>query len=402
MNQSRTEPLASWDNAFADFLAMNSPRSAPPAPVTLVRIDNASLADHPWPWNPLQYSLFFQAALPLKPEVVGIDQVLDWDRAIVLPEDQNRKLAQYEKLLRGGILRAPKMVLGAKLGFPDDPQLIPPLQPVPLLRNVHGSLSQIPEFTAIEMEPSETYRLSSTLGFINLPPTPTRTRFNSVPLLLRYQGEIAPSFTLQAVLHWAKLTPDDVAVQVGSYIDLGGKLRIPIDATGRMRVDFGVAFPTFGFDELLLGSEQKEAGRAPIVPIDKIAGSVVLLSRTDAATRTIPLAANRHGSPGELFAAAIATIQTQSFIRPTPDWAQYLIILALTVLSYFVPRWRKLEAVRNGLVALAVYALLALAVFGRWLVWMPGIIPLGVVGFFVLLRVVTPDSIARPKRPVIL
>src|SRR5580658_1864806 len=82
MNQSRTEPLASWDNAFADFLAMNSRRGAALAPVTLVGINDTSLASHPWPWSPLEFSLFFQAALPLKPEVVGIDQVLDWERAI--------------------------------------------------------------------------------------------------------------------------------------------------------------------------------------------------------------------------------------------------------------------------------------------------------------------------------
>ena len=155
MNQSRTEPLASWDNAFADFLAMNSHRGAKPAPVTLVAIDDASLSSHPWPWSPLEFSLFFQAALPLKPEVVGIDQVLDWERAIVLPEDQNRKLAQYEKLLRGSVLRTPKMLLGAKLGVPDDPQVIPPLQPVPLLRNVRGPVDEIPEFTALELQPPQ-------------------------------------------------------------------------------------------------------------------------------------------------------------------------------------------------------------------------------------------------------
>ncbi|MEI9894119.1 MAG: hypothetical protein WDN28_09585 [Chthoniobacter sp.] len=70
--------------------------------------------------------------------------MLDWDRAIVLPEDQNRKLPQYEKILRDNILRAPKMLLGSSLGVPEDPQVIPPLQEVPLLRNVRGSIGEIP------------------------------------------------------------------------------------------------------------------------------------------------------------------------------------------------------------------------------------------------------------------
>jgi len=400
MNQSRTEPLATWDNAFADFLSMNSPRKAAPAPVTLVGINDSSLVNHPWPWNPLDFSLFFQSALPLKPGVVAVDQALDWERAIVLPEDQNRKLAQYEKILRDNILRAPKMLLGSTLGIPEDPQVIPPLQEVPLLHNVRGSVSEVPEFTAIELQPSESYRLSSTVGFTNLPPL--HRHFNSVPLLLRYRGQVTPTFPLQAVLLWAKLTPDDVTVQMGSFVDLGKKFHIPIDNAGRMRVDFGAPFSSFGFDDLLLATEQKEASRKTIVPIDQLAGAVVLLSRTDNVSRTIPLAARRNGSAGELFTAAIATIQGQSFIQPAPEWAQYAVIGVFMLLSFRVPRMKKGKTLFCAFLVLAAYGLIALAVFARWLIWMPGVVPVGVVAVCVLFRIVTPDSFGKPKRPVIL
>ncbi|EDY20499.1 hypothetical protein CfE428DRAFT_1696 [Chthoniobacter flavus Ellin428] len=408
LNQSQIEPLASWDNGFADFLAMNSHRGAKPTPMTLVRIDDATLASHPWPWNPLDFSLFIPAVLPLKSSVVAIDQVLDWDRAIVLPipEDPKRrpqfaeKLQQYETILRDNILRAPKMLLGSKLGIPDDPQVIPPLQEVPLLHNVKGSISEIPEFTAVELQPAESYRLSSTVGFTNLPPH--HTHFNSVPLILRYRGQITPTFPLQAVLLWAKLTPDDVSVQVGSFIDIGKKIHIPIDSMGRMRVDFGARFLSFSRDELLLASEQKEAGGKPIVPIDQLANNIVLLSRTDAAARTIPLAARRNGSPGELFAAAIATILDQSFIRPVPEWADYVIIAVFMLWSFRIPRMKKMKTIFYGIFVLAIYGLVAIAVFSHWLMWMPGVVPVGVVAVCVLFRLVTPDSFGKPKRPVIL
>jgi len=400
MNQSRTEPLASWDNAFADFLAMNCPRRVEPAPVTLVGIEDASLVKHPWPWSPLEFSVFFQSALALKPGVVAIDQVLDWERAIVLTEEQNRKLPQFETLLRNNILRAPKMLLGSTLGIPEDPQVIPPLQEVPLLHNVRGSIGAIPEFTDVALQPTEAYRLSSTIGFTNLPPR--HRHFNSVPLVLRYRGQITPTFPLQAVLLWAKLTPDDVTVQVGSAIDLGKKFHIPIDDAGRMRVDFGAPFSSLGFDDLAFASEQKEAGLKPHFPIDRITGNIILLSRTDAAARTIPLAARRNGSPGELFAAAIATIQSQSFIRPAPDWATYAVIAVFMLLSFRVPRLKKMKTILFGVFALAVYMLIALAVFNRWLLWLPGVVPIGIVAVCVLFRVVTPDSFGKPKRPVIM
>ncbi len=399
LREARHEPLASWDNAFADFLAMHSRHGAKPAPVTLVEISDEVVAKHPWPWNPLDFSRFFEASLAQKPEVMAIDQVLDWEKSIVLPEDQARRLPQYENILRTHILRAPKMLLGSVLGVPLDPQVIPEVQPVPLLRQVRGPLAEIPEFTVIEQQPVENYRLSSTVGFTNLPPT--HARYNSVPLLFRYRGQVTPAFALQAVMLWAKLTPDDVTVETGSHIALGPKLRIPIDAAGRMRVDFGAPRGGLDYEELMLASEQKEAGRETIAPIEQMKGGIVLLSRTDEAARTVPLAARRNGSPGELFAAAIATIQNESFIRPAPPWAQYAVIAAFMLFSFGVPRWKKSKTIFFGVVALAAYTLVALAVFSRWLVWLPGVMPLGVVGVCILFRVVTPDSFGRPKKPVI-
>ena len=398
MHGSRQEPLAAWDNAFADFLAMHSRRGAQPAPVTLVAIDDSTLSVHSWPWTPMNFAVFFQAALPLKPEVIAIDQVLDWSR-FGLPEEQQRQLPSSEKMLREQILSATKVLLGSELGFPEDPSVIPPLQEVPALRNVKGITALIPEFTLIERQPVEKFRLSSTVGFTNLPPV--YERHNSVPLVLRYRGQIVPAFVLQAVMLWMKLTPDDVTVEPGSHVLLGKGMRIPIDAAGRMRVDFGSPRGEFSFGDLILASQLAEAGKPPGLPLDRLQGGIVLLSRTDTDARTVPLAARRSGSPGELFAAAIATIQNQSFIRRAPLWAQGVVIAVFMLIAYRVPRWKKWVAVGVGVLSLIVFAMVSMVVFGKWLVWLPATIPLGAVLVFVLLRVVTPDSAGRPKRPVI-
>src|SRR5271170_803856 len=140
--QARQEPLASWDNAFADFLAMSSRHGAAPAPVVLVEIDDSNLASKPWPWTPLDFTLFFQAALPQQPDVLAIDEVLDWNR-FALPEDHQRNLPQYEAVLRDYILRARRVLRGAELGYPEDPVVIPPLQQATLLRIVSGNLREI-------------------------------------------------------------------------------------------------------------------------------------------------------------------------------------------------------------------------------------------------------------------
>ena len=210
MRESRHEPLASWDNAFADFLAMNSRHGAKPAPMTLVGINDSRLAKPSVALEPARFLALFpvRAAAQAGSRGASIRCSIGNARSI-LPEDQNRKLPQYEKILRDNILRAPKMLLGSRLGIPDDPQVIPPLQEVPLLRNVHGQSGRDSGVhRSIEQQPAETFRLSSTVGFTNLPPT--HERYNSVPLLFRYRGQVTPAFTLQAVMLWAQLTPDEV------------------------------------------------------------------------------------------------------------------------------------------------------------------------------------------------
>lgn len=200
---------------------------------------------------------------------------------------------------------------------------------------------------------------------------------------------------------WAKLTPDDIKVILGSHVAMGDQIRIPIDDWGRMRVDFAAKRHGFGFDELLLANEQIQAGNPPVVDLAKTKGAIVLLARTDTVARSIPFAARRDGSPGELFAAAIATIQTRSFIKSVPLSVELSVLFGLMAFSYRVPSMRKRIAAAVGFLALLVYVMIAMAVFNRWLVWLPGVMPLGVVLFFVIFRVATPDSVARPKKPVI-
>jgi hypothetical protein len=399
MRESRQEPLASWDDRWADFLATTSRQKQPEAPVTLVGIDDGALQEHPWPWSPLDFSLFFQAVLPHAPAVLAVDEVLDWDR-FALPEAQVKKLPQYEKILLDHIHRAPRMLLGAQLGFPDDPQVAPPWQEVPLLRQVKGDASTLPEFPIVESQPSEDYRLAATVGFTNLPRT--NERHNSVPMLFRQHGQVVPSFSLQAMIMWARLTPDEVTVALGSLIELGRKWRIPIDQRGRMRVDFATPRGSLTFDDLLFASEQAAAGTKPAADLSRLKGRVVLLSRIDSKAKKIPLAAGRNGSQGELFAAAIATMQNQSFIRRAPLWAEAGVLACVTLLGFVVPRWKRFSAVAAGFVFLVIYVMLSMAVFNRWLIWMPGILPAGTVLCFVLFRLVASDAVPKPKKPVIL
>ena len=391
MRESRLPLLGTLDEAFADFLSRNSRRAEQPPSITLIEIDDESLKQHPWPWSPLDLALYFQAANSFTPAVLATDEILAWSEQGT--DENSPKLPQYKKILRDHILRAPKVLLGAQLGFPEDPQIIPPLQEVPLIRKLSGDLNAIPEFTAVEKQPEEGFRLSSVLGFVNLPDT--GTPFHSVPLLLRYRGQVVPTFALQAFLMWEKLTPDDLTVEVGKQIVVGGQFAIPIDARGRMRVDFGVPRPRCSFDDLVLASARVDAQLTPDLPLEMFNGKLLLLSRTDAGSALFPLALGRRGSPGELFSAAIATLQSRAFIRRVPFLFD-AAFLALAILAVLIaPRFPFGASLALAGIALVIYVLIALAVFGKTLLWLPLMLPLGCVILFLLLRAGTRRSARR-------
>jgi CHASE2 domain-containing sensor protein len=396
MHESRLAPVDALEESFADFLAMNSRRTEQPAPVTLVGINEASLRLHPLPWTPLDFALFFQSANHFGPDILATNAVLAWDYSPLTPAQQ-AKYEQYGKILREQLLRSPKVLLGARLGFPEDPDRPLADEAVPVLRHVKGDASRVPDYTTIEAQAGENYRLSSALGFTNLPGASNWHR--SVPLVLRYRGQLVPTFVLQAVILWEKLTLDEVRVEIGSKIALGDQVEIPIDAAGQMRVDFGVPRGRCGLDDLVLAAAQFEAKTEMHVPPETFAGKLLLLARVDQDSKDMRLAAGRKGSEGELLAAAIGTVQSRTFIQRAPAWVEWVVIGLTMIASLWLPRWRKGPVVFKCALALLFYVLTALWVFGQRLVWIPMLVPSGLALFLAAYRLAIPGTEGILEQP---
>lgn len=390
MRESRRNPAARFDEAFADWVAANTARTVPQARLTLVETNSESTqgapnAVHPWPWPPLEFALFIQAALQFNPDVIAIEPVLDWSGA-QRGGKPLEKLRQHQKILHNTILRAPKIVLGAQLGFPDDPDIAPPLQPAPMLRNVKGDVSAIPQFTLIEQQAGEDLRLSAAVGFTNVLSRGEVAR--EAPLLFNYRGQIVPSLALQALIQWFKLTPDDVVVEPGAHIVLGRAATVPIDSAGRMNVDFNSPFARLGHDDLLLAAEQKQYKETAALSAGAMKGGIVLLARTDKASRTLLFPTNRNGSSGELCAAAIATVQNRAFIRRAPVAFDLFVIALMLLPGWFYARWSKQMFLILSFAALIGYLFVCMSAYALALVRLPIVLPTGLLflaNFFSLL-----------------
>src|SRR6476646_11625354 len=125
-------------------------------------------------------------------------------------------------------MRVPRLLLAAELTNTPDPDA--PGPEIPGFTNVTGKRGDLVEYSGVGRQPNEELRLIATSGFTNLPDEISDGIH--VPLLFRYRGEVIPSFALQAILLWLRVTPAEVKVDLDSNISLQQGRKIPIRADG--------------------------------------------------------------------------------------------------------------------------------------------------------------------------
>ena len=230
------------------------------------------------------------------------------------------------------------------------------------------------EFSGIGKQPTEDMRLISTLGFMNL--LEDANTFH-VPLLFQYRGDVIPSFTLQALMLWLRVTPAEVKIELGSQIVLPHGRKIPIRADGTVLVDPKAARKArrMNLNELLLAAQTREKNGMTTAHLENIRDQIVL-----ARTPANPF------SPPDVFAATIATIQSNHYVRRVSWIFDCTVILLVTALAGILHRVTKDIVILGAIALTAGYCLVALAIISRWGIWIPGYLPLGAVWLIVLLN----------------
>ena len=374
--------LAGAEESWAGMLMRKVTPPTTAGPTTLIEISDDTTLKHVWPWTAQDFAVFFHSALPFNPAVIGVEPVLDADRGALAGGDREEI---YEKMLHEGILRAPKLVLGGSLGYAPDPEVPPPFKQMPVLPKVRGDLSRVPEYTAVEAWAEERFSTNRPPGWMNLPSDLGPT--GRCPLLFRYRGQPVPSMALQLAILWEKLIPDEVEVVLGSHVLLGNK-RVPIDAAGRMVVNFGAKFERASYDDMLLAREQIDKGETPMTPATHFTNRVLLLGRTDGFVRNVATPSRAKASPAEIVAAAVATIQSGAHPRRVSAWMEWAFVFAVAALSIFIPRSK--ATILAIVVILTEAALIGAAIYlyrSSGLI-LPGVLPLSLAVWILVLRVV--------------
>jgi hypothetical protein len=380
LQQSR---LRRYDEIFLRWLVKNSVLPNKPASLTIVEIGAPDSQKRRAETNssegflqaggransPLEYVLVLQAALDFKPAVIAFEPVLQWPAQA---KDQ-------EQIFVDQAMRVPELLLAAELTATPDPEA--PVAEIPDFPHVTGKRGNLPEFSGIARQPSEDLRLISKLGFINLPGEVADEIH--VPLLFQYRGEVIPSFALEAVLLWLRISPEEVEIDIGNSIQLPQGRKIPIESDGTVVINPHAAnlARRLSSNELLLAAQQREQGKTSDAFADL--ANQILLAR----------AAGDLFGRADVFAATIATIQSNSLVRRASWIFDCVMLMIIVALSGTLRKLKRVDLILIAIASSAAYCLVALGILSRWSIWLPGLLPLG--AFWIVVVV----GLALPKRP---
>ncbi|MGI8820295.1 MAG: hypothetical protein ACR2ID_05435 [Chthoniobacterales bacterium] len=397
----REPRCAKMEDAFVAWLLGYSANNGSAVPLTVVEIGRDALmdpqrlqaaeAEPPQPGDtgaaisPLEFALFLQSVLDFQPGVIAFENILKWRER---DKDQ-------EQVFLDQAMRVPKLLLASQLGATDDPDAS--WAEIRGFSQVVGKRGELAPFTGIERRPGEDLRLISTPGFVNLPEGYASSI--RVPLLFLYRGEVIPSFPLQAILLWLRITPAEVKVVLGSHLELPEGRRIPLATDGTLLIDPSAEKRArrVTLNELLLAAQQRETapgeGHVALDLSDQI-----VLARTPAN----PL------SPSDVFAATIATIEGNKYLHRISRLFDCAVLLVIAAALPWLRRMARLDLVLCGIGVTAAYCLVALGTLSRWSLWLPGVLPLGALWIAIVaacfFRAQTPavaEAAVAPPPPIV-
>ncbi len=365
----REPRFAQVEDRFLGWLLRHSHvQSGPAVPLTVVEIARSSLTDatrddkaaaapqsaSAVAISPLEFALFLQSVLEFQPQVIAFENILKWRER---DKDQ-------EQVFLDQAMRVPRLLLAAELGDNSDPDA--PWADIRGITQVTGRRGDLAPFAGVARQPNEDLRLIAQQGFINLPEEASSSV--RVPLLFLYRGEVIPSFPLQAILLWLRVTPAEVKVDLGKEIVLPQNRRIPIARDGTLLIDPNMAKRArrIGLNELLLAAQQRESGHPEAQEYADIRDHLVL-----ARTPENPL------SPPDVFAATIATIQAGAYLHRVSRLFDFLVLLVIAGLWPFFRRIDRIDLFLLGIAVTAAYCLASMGTIATWHLWLPGVLPLG-------------------------
>jgi len=371
------KPMEILEYKFYDF-GFNLRQAPPPAPISIVNIDDASIAKiGRWPWPRQRITEMVKLLTDYDARVIGID-------IIYSESDSSQGLAEIRNVIKnvedgglqgtaagGKILEELKkaetkldsdMPLASAIG--ESNRVVLPLFFGKISSAVGSTGANMPDYLKFNSISASNlwFQMSAkeitapipdfatraaALGHINVIPDRDGT-VRSEPILINYEGLFFPSFSLQLTLRYLNAELKELTASPGGL--RFRNVTIPISGDNQMLISsFNRQYPNYSFVDVM---EKK-------VPADAFKNRIVMIVVTGSGIGTVyttPSASLDY--PWVIHANAVSGIIDNSHIV-RPDWAFFaeigVIVLFGLLLAFAIPR---LKAGISAVVSLGLLVLL--------------------------------------------
>jgi adenylate cyclase len=353
----------------------------------LVGIDQQSL-DYlgAWPWPRTVEADFLKsiAASGMNPHTVAFDIMLT-DAFDPYHDRRKAGAADMDQILGDAAGLLPSVVTGAEfLSEPDNAadrrnaerQTQADLQEASLTQpftHIVGDVNKI-DGSSVATLPIQPLRTQSLFGFVNDPPNHVDGIRYELPMVVRVGGRVYPSLAMQTLCQILQIDADKVVVTVGRDIVLrnsSGKVwTIPINDAGAMAINYRNpdGFSGISFKDLFIPLTSHAKLGTPIPAQASIDRKALIVGQTaDALTDIGATPLKAHVPLVYTHFNAINNVLQSDYLRFVPLPWVVAGWLAVTWISLFRLRRSPIAwAVGLPAAVLAIYTLIAVAIFWKW------------------------------------
>jgi adenylate cyclase len=369
----------------------------PPDPrLFTVGIDDDSIEAYGgWPWDRRVHARFLYSISFGKPSVVA------WDILFTEPKDSDVFLKTAAAELGG------RVVFGAYTNGDDDPGQ-PPLIPAanqPFTR-VEGDLTAVPA-SAFALLPIPSLQEVGLSAFCDTPAGDGGVR-RYMPMIQRVGGRIFPSLSLQTLMTYGNIAPNDVRIVLGDAIYLESETlprRIPIDEGGRYLINYRFAAQGANLHRYALlteGYREHFIDEKPRNDLAPISGKILLVGQFSTGLSDNGVTPFGAETPLVLVHAnVIDNVLREDYAHRSAAWPVLMggMLLGLVGLTAFTKRGLGFQAIHGFGVPAAYLAFASFAWISRSL-WLPLLWPLagfGTLQVFMIVRQLVREQRSKAK-----
>ncbi|MBF0521981.1 MAG: CHASE2 domain-containing protein [Candidatus Omnitrophica bacterium] len=217
-------------------------------------------------------------------------------------------------------------------------------------------------------------QVAAGIGHINVIPDPDG-KYRRVPLLVEYGNTLHPYLSLRLISAYLGLSAKDLKLYPGRYIQLGRKMRIPVDENSNVIVnyagDWGRYYKHYSFVDILQSYVSLKKGEKPTLDLNVFKDKICIVGLTAAGT------ADLHPNPFSALYPALAVhsdiinsiLNKQFIVRASKQTNQVILFLlgALIVWGVFATKPFKSFLILAGTIfSYSVLAILLFILFGIW------------------------------------